>query len=161
MSSTRVLILGVGSTFGADQLGWHAVDGLAQGGMAEQFPPLAIEFRQSDRPGSALLNLLQGYGCAIVIDAMRAAVAPGTIRRFTPAQLSAETGLISSHGFGVAEALALGRVLGQLPEQLIVYGIEIGTDLANHNLPDGALERLRECVVTDLTNWQGRDAACA
>jgi hydrogenase maturation protease len=30
----------------------------------------------------------------------------------------------SSHLFGLAEAIRLARVLGRLPEQLIVYGIE-------------------------------------
>ena len=30
----------------------------------------------------------------------------------------------SSHSFGVAEAIALGRQLGELPRRLVVYGIE-------------------------------------
>ena len=33
-------------------------------------------------------------------------------------------GTVSSHGFGVAEAIALARALGTLPQHCIVYAIE-------------------------------------
>jgi hydrogenase maturation protease len=37
-----------------------------------------------------------------------------------PAQLRGA----STHAFGLAEAVELGRALGRLPERLVVYGIE-------------------------------------
>ena len=41
---------------------------------------------------------------------------PGTVRRLDMLELDDSTGLLSSHGFGMAEALALGRALEDLPD---------------------------------------------
>ena len=63
---------------------------------------------------------------AIVVDAVVSGGAPGVIYRFDahgeglPVELSRSP---SSHGWGVAEALALGKVFQELPPFLIIYGI--------------------------------------
>ncbi|GAB4303773.1 MAG: hydrogenase maturation protease [Thiohalomonadaceae bacterium] len=126
MARCRVLILGVGSPFGADHLGWQAVAALERQAFTAQFPHLDIRFAQSDRPGSRLLNLLGQADAAIIIDAMCAGLPAGSVRRFSLGELSAESGLMSTHGFGVADALALGRALGDLPEKMVIVGIEMG-----------------------------------
>ena len=62
----------------------------------------------------------------IVVDAVVSGGAPGAIYRFDahgeglPVELSRSP---SSHGWGVAEALALGKVFQELPPFLIIYGI--------------------------------------
>jgi hypothetical protein len=40
---------------------------------------------------------------------------------------------LSSHGFGVLDALSLARELGSLPPRLDLYGIEIGGALPGEN----------------------------
>ena len=61
----------------------------------------------------------------IVIDAVSSGAAPGTIQRFAGAIPREAPRLRSStHGFGVADAVELGRSLGRLPRVLRVYGIE-------------------------------------
>ncbi len=63
----------------------------------------------------------------ILVDAVRGGGRPGEIYRFPvhesplPAELFPTA---SSHAWGVAQAVALGRVLKQLPPYLVVYGIE-------------------------------------
>jgi hydrogenase maturation protease len=62
----------------------------------------------------------------IVIDAARSGAAAGTIHRV---QVGTDTlppwaAAGSSHSAGLAEAVALGRALDRLPEQLIVFGVE-------------------------------------
>jgi hydrogenase maturation protease len=126
MSHKSILILGVGSPFGADRLGWQAVAALERQPLAAQFPELDISFDQSDRPGSRLLTLLGQADAAIIIDAMRAGLPAGSVRRFAVDELSAESGLMSTHGFGIADALALGQALGGLPGEMVVVGIEMG-----------------------------------
>jgi hydrogenase maturation protease len=126
MSYKSILILGVGSPFGADRLGWQAVAALERQSLAAQFPDLDIRFEQSDRPGSRLLTLLGQADAAIIIDAMRAGLPAGSVRRFAVDELDAESGLMSTHGFGVADALALGQALGGLPGEMVVVGIEMG-----------------------------------
>ena len=63
----------------------------------------------------------------IVVDAVVSGSPPGAIYRFdahdagVPVRFSRSK---SSHGLGVAEALALGRLFQELPPFLIIYGIE-------------------------------------
>lgn len=40
--------------------------------------------------------------------------------------MAREAFTVSTHTFGVAEAIELGRVLGRLPASLVIYGIEAG-----------------------------------
>ncbi len=126
MAHNSILILGVGSPFGADRLGWQAVAALERQSLAAQFPHLAIRYEQCDRPGSRLLALIGQADAAIIIDAMRSGLPAGSVRRFAGDELSAECGLMSTHGFGVADALALGRALGGLPGEIVIVGIEMG-----------------------------------
>ncbi|MFA5112135.1 MAG: hydrogenase maturation protease, partial [Desulfobaccales bacterium] len=71
-------------------------------------------------------DALTGADGVIVADAVSSGGSPGAIYRFdalggVPVELSRSP---SSHGWGVAEAMALGRVLGELPPFLVIYGIE-------------------------------------
>jgi hydrogenase maturation protease len=74
-----------------------------------------------------LLEAWQGADAVILVDAVRGGGRPGEIYRFPvherplPAELFPAA---SSHAWGVAQAVALGRVLGQLPPYLVVYGLE-------------------------------------
>lgn len=122
----NILILGVGSPFGADRLGWQAVEALQQHDLASRFPGLTLRYEQSDRPGSRLLTLLGEADAALIIDAMRSGAPAGTVRRFAYDDLGTQSALMSSHGFGVAEALTLGGALGALPDEVVVIGIEMG-----------------------------------
>lgn len=75
----------------------------------------------------ALLDVWRGADRAVVVDAVSSGAAPGTVQRFDaaaaplPAHLRSST---STHAFGLAEAIELGRALGRLPPELTVYGIE-------------------------------------
>jgi len=114
----RITILGVGSPYGDDRAGWLVIERLDGAGARPGVTTLAL-----DRPGAALLEHLHDVDRAIVIDALRSGAAPGTIRRLDDADLCAQAPL-STHEFGVAQALALGAHLGRLPPEVIVFGIE-------------------------------------
>jgi hydrogenase maturation protease len=118
------LVLGIGSPFGADRLGWLAVDALASAGLETSWPGLRL--LKLDRPGSRLLAALDGAEQALLIDALDGPGAPGSLRRINPADLAADGAGLSGHRFGVAEALALARALGVLPPRLMLYGIQAG-----------------------------------
>ena len=78
-----------------------------------------------DRPATALLSALAGAELGVVVDAARAEGPPGAVVQVTdPAQLGPGQPL-SSHGLGVAEALALGRTLGELPPRLVLLGVVV------------------------------------
>lgn len=120
---SRLCILGIGSPSGDDQAGWMVIDALRARGVQTGG---GIVIDKLDRPGAALLTLIEQADRAILIDGMQGNGQPGTIRRFDQQDWPAYRGGLSSHGFGVLDALMLGRELGSLPPRVDLYGIEIG-----------------------------------
>jgi hydrogenase maturation protease len=69
-----------------------------------------------------------GLERAIVIDAADLGLKPGGWRRFSQTDLDSGSleakAALEAHGLGLAGALALGRELGTLPRQVVVYGVQ-------------------------------------
>jgi hydrogenase maturation protease len=122
-----MLVIGVGNTYRGDDGAGPAVIAMLR---SEELP--GVRLLECDGDCSALLDAWQGADVVVLIDAVSSGAQPGTIYRFDalaqplPRQVSFQ----STHAFGVAEALALGRTLGQLPASLILYAIE-GKNFAN------------------------------
>lgn len=131
MAEAIVKVIGVGSPFGADQLAWWVVDGLrARPELAELIADGRVELVSCDRPGSALLELLQGSGCIHLIDAMISSAAPGTVRCLRDNFAAHSSPVMSSHGFGLGQALALAEALAELPPDFTLHAVEVEPDLA-------------------------------
>jgi hydrogenase maturation protease len=116
-------LLGIGSPFGADRLAWQAIDYLAGLGLRD------CELFKLDRPGCQLISHFQSAEQVVIIDALRLDDHPGRVTSIDLEQLSQFEYLTSSHGFGVSEALALARQLGELPTRLHILGIYTGDDI--------------------------------
>jgi hydrogenase maturation protease len=75
-----------------------------------------------------LLGVWDGCDLAVVVDATRSGVPPGSIRIVELDDAAAVLPSISStHGLGVAAVLALSRAVGRAPRRVVLVGIE-GTD---------------------------------
>jgi len=107
-----------------------------------------VELREESGEGAALLDAWAGAGLVILIDAMDSGGRAGTVRRAEAkaGPLPAALSRCSTHAFGVAEAVELGRALGRLPERLVVFGIEGGDFTAGVGLSP-AVERAVTRVV--------------
>ena len=94
---------------------------------------------EHDGEGTSLLAQLQFASRAWLIDAAQSGAPPGTIHRIDCANSDAVVprGGVSSHGFGVAEAIALARALGNLPH-CVVYAIE-AADFTHGASPSSAV----------------------
>ncbi|MFK0113424.1 hydrogenase maturation protease [Streptomyces sp. NPDC091217] len=123
---TRVTVVGVGNEFRHDDgVGWAVVARLRE--LAGERPlPSGTVFATSDGDPGRLIALWEGAGLAVVVDAAHAHPgAPGRVHR-----LELDSGRVappsatSSHGLGLGEAVELARVLGLLPEHLVVYAVE-------------------------------------
>lgn len=81
---------------------------------------------------SALLELLDGYDFALIVDAIRTGGEPGNLlvleagaeTEAMPETLSAGTGRGGTHALGLAGCIELARVLHRLPRRLLVVGVE-------------------------------------
>ncbi len=119
--SHKVLIIGVGSEYRHDD----AVGLIVARHLRERNLD-SVEIVEMSGEGTALMEAWKGAERVILIDAVQSGAQPGTIYRFEAHQQPVPTELFrySTHSFGVAEAIELARALGQLPQELIVYGIE-------------------------------------
>ncbi len=121
----RIHIIGVGSPFGDDRLGWAVAEALQRSSAVKAVESGRVVISILDRPGTLLLAHWQDADIVIVIDAVRSGALPGTCFRFDAGEWTVSGLPASSHGFGVAAALALARALGDLPSRLLVRGVEI------------------------------------
>lgn len=124
MSQGWVSVIGVGSPRGDDRLGWVALEALKQSARLAPLIPQRLRLDVRDRPGLLLLSAWQGAQSVILIDAVCSGAEPGSVLRLAGADIGAPGGSVSTHGFGVATAVALARVLQQLPAALVLLGLE-------------------------------------
>ena len=147
-------IIGIGSPFGDDQLGWQIVDALEH---SSSLPASwqSVSFIKADRPGINLLELMRDCDTVIIVDAMKSGAPAGTIRRFNDAEIEQNDIPLSSHGFGVAAALTLARALDQMPKTLVLYGIEAdSTDHPESRKIDSAINDLTRKISAELVMLQ-------
>ena len=156
----KIKVLGIGSPFGDDQVGWKVVENLnaQKNTWPDIFQSIAIEYY--DRPGLRLIELMHDVDIVFLIDAIKSGRKIGTIYRLKNKEIDENKHLLSTHGMGVAEALQLGRVLNQLPETIILYGIEVNEILIQENISNQVMfstfkvaEQIKSDILTlSLTN---------
>jgi hydrogenase maturation protease len=117
-----------------------------------------VSLIEVDGGGTALLDCLGKADGAILIDAAVSGSNPGEIHRFDAASepLPAAKYGLSTHGFGIAEAVELARTLGTLPGRCIVYtaeacSFELGAPLSSELLL--AVEEVVAQVIADADQW--------
>lgn len=123
---SKLRIIGIGSPFGDDQLGWEVVKLLEKCLNLVPFIPSQLQLICCDRPGMYLLELMRGANTVFLIDAVVTGAVYGTLHRFENQEIEAISSPLSSHALGVAYAIKMGRALDELPLKVILYGIEIG-----------------------------------
>lgn len=136
-------VVGLGSPFGDDQVGWRVADALERG------PDRAcVWVLRLDRPGPALLDAIAGRAEAILVDAAATGSSPGTVHRLDTEDILTAPPVASSHGLGLAHALRLGRALGILPPRLTLFLVSIDPHLAEE--PDTRLSPSVQAAVEPL-----------
>jgi hydrogenase maturation protease len=141
ISSTtrRARIIGLGTPFGDDRVGWDVVSLLHQMLPDETCAsttsdPFVVTYEPTEK------ELL------IVIDACHGAGLPGSVHRFEwPDPSLVVDGSMSCHGAQLTAALELAHVLGRLPRQVIVFAIE-----AESSEPETGLSPVVEAAVSEV-----------
>lgn len=156
-----IRIIAVGAPVGDDAAG------LVLGARLQAAPPPTSEVRVRVRPGLGLLDDFDGAAAVLVVDAVRSGAAPGTLVALDllgapPARPRSKA---SSHGIGVADAVALGRALDRLPPRLDFLGIEAGSTVPEQ-APGAAVRLALDAAEAWVRAWvravhsgRGRSAA--
>ena len=140
---TDAVVIGIGNPFRND-------DGIG--------PAVAAQIEEQRLPGvrvvisdgepAGLLEAWAGADIAVVVDAIhRMPASPGRIHRLTASQLESGGTAASSHGFGLPDALRLGRALGRLPGRVVVFAVEAADTSAGTELSKPVATALPEVVA--------------
>ncbi len=116
-----MLVIGVGNRMRCDDgAGPVVLDRLAA------LAPQNLETEEVAGDCARLIDLWEGRGRVIVVDATQSGAEAGTVIEFDAlaSEIPRELFIHTSHAFGVAEALATAGALERLPGSLWVYGIE-------------------------------------
>jgi len=156
-----IRVIGVGNL-------WRGDDGVG---------PAAVAYFEGRRAGgartmtapaeaTALMAAFDGADAAIIIDAAAPVGAPGRITRLDANEgtLPTDEDSPSTHGFGVAAALALAEALKTRPPTLLVYAVE-GADFGQGEglSPPvaAAIPLLVDRVVEEIAAIKNRECAHA
>ena len=142
------LIIGVGNDFRRDDGAGLAV---VRSLKARALP--GVMLIESDGDAASLIDAWANADRVILVDATTSGAQPGTVYRFDAHAQPLPTAMSfhSTHAFGVAEAIGLGRALGQLPRELVVYAIEGKEFEAGMEMSED-VERGIEAVVEYIWN---------
>jgi hydrogenase maturation protease len=142
-----VVVAGFGSSHGDDQAGWQVI-----AAVRKQFdlPARLLEIRE----GTQLLEELDGCERLIVVDGYAGGHELGTITRITwPDPRIRQYHNHSTHGVGLCDALELAERLRLVPQDVEVFGIEIGNcrplDGMSAEVAKSVVE-LTEIIVAEL-----------
>lgn len=147
--STR--IVGIGNADrGDDAVGPRTIE------LLREAAPPGVELCTVRGDMLAMLEAFDGASTVVLVDAMRSGAEPGTVLRLEVTageDLSALGHLVSTHAFGLGQAVELARSLGRLPRCLVVHGVEAET--LEHGAPtsaavERALPGLVESILEEL-----------
>lgn len=121
MQQSKTLIIGIGNAYRCDDsVGLH---------LARKIDAMAmtnVEVAETSGEGATLIEMIKERSEVLIFDAVSSQAEAGTAFRFEAHHEEIPTKFFnySTHAFSLAEAIEMARALNQLPERLIVYGIE-------------------------------------
>ena len=116
--------------------------------VARHLRSLGLNACEHTGDGLNLIQLWEPSSEVVLVDTVLAQGNPGQVRVWDGITAPVETDLFrcSSHSLGVAEAIEMARLLGNLPKQLLIYGIE-GKQFEVGTTPSAAVLQAVEKVV--------------
>ena len=146
-----ILVLGIGSPFGDDQLGWAVAQRLQQRTRLQSYMPDRLQIESYDRPGLHLIESMRHAKTVFLIDAVKSNTTIGTLHCFKKEAIGNLDCTLSTHGLGLAAAIKIAEALNELPENITLYGIEIG-DSQNQLTRSDTLLQATEALSLQIEN---------
>lgn len=120
--AATTLVLGLGNTIMADDgVGPRLIDYLAQQGQL----PDDVALLDGGTLGLDLLPRLEGVQQLIIVDAVEIGQVPGSLIRLSGEEVAmALDTKLSPHQMGLKDLLAVARLLGHLPDEVVLLGVQ-------------------------------------
>lgn len=150
----RVLVLGLGNALmNDDAFGCRVVGELTAG-----FEFAAnVTVLDGGTLGLDLLPYLEGVDKLLIVDALEMDAEPGTVFRLEGEEVPrAFASKLSVHQMGVQDLLAVAELQGNLPGELVVWGVQAGSVEMEMQLTppvQAALDPVLAGVVGELERW--------
>jgi hydrogenase maturation protease len=121
-STSSILVMGIGNVLLTDEgVGIRAVNELARRYVFSD----RVELLDGGTAGIELLRHIAGRDHLIIIDAMKCGQPPGTVVRVEGGDVPAAFRTrISPHQLGLSDLLAAAMLTGELPGNLVLFGVE-------------------------------------
>lgn len=123
MQQPRILVLGIGNLLWADEgFGVRTVEELAR---AYEFPA-NVTVMDGGTQGLALIPVIRDADVLVIFDAVDYGMAPGALLNVEGAEVPKFLGAkkLSLHQTGFQEVLVLAELMGELPESIILIGVQ-------------------------------------
>lgn len=145
------LILGVGNILLGDEgIGIRVVEELEN---RFSFPE-EVTLLDGGTAGIELLRYIEGRDLLILIDAMRAGLAPGTVFKVEGEDVAKRfMTKISPHQIGLSDLLAAGILTDQIPKQIILFGVEpekLETGITISESVEASLKKIIGAILEEL-----------
>jgi len=141
----RVVILGIGNTILSDEgVGVHAAAALAR----DHVLPEGVQVIDGGTAGMELLEPLAGADLLVVLDAVKARRAPGSLVCLTGAEVPVFfRSKLSPHQVSICDVLASLEFAGHAPRDLVLVGIEPQSLELGLELSPGVAARVPDMVA--------------
>ncbi len=117
---TRAVVIGVGNRWRQDDAAGPLVLDALRGRLDTD-----VSLVESDGEPTRLIDAFTEGDDVVLVDAVKTGAAAGTVHRFTSDELPDGMGIgQSSHLVGLIGTIELGKLLGKLPNGLVLIGIE-------------------------------------
>lgn len=156
MNNNQICVVGIGNKdCGDDGIGAAVIQRLETMELNGTIPILA-----SGEP-VGLIGILADHEVAILVDAIDVINGEGKIHRYDASTEALPSELFSNystHSMGIYDAIEMSRVLDEIPEKLIVFGMEGKNFQPGDTMSPKVTENLDELVnrirseITDLTS---------
>jgi hydrogenase maturation protease len=153
-----ILVLGLGNILLGDEgVGVRVVERLR-----ERFEfPGRVRVMDGGTLGLDLLPYLEEAARLIVVDAVQARQAPGTLVRMEGDQIPVflDAAKVSPHQEGLSDLLAVATLKGYLPDEMLLLGVQIedlGVGLELSPAVAAQIDRVVDQVVDELARWDIR-----
>lgn len=146
-----VRVIGVGSPFGNDDIGWRVIDRLKLW-LGNKHLLDSVDLIACDRPGVGLIHMLKDAEFVVLVDAILDTEKPGEIIILDSSQIIDGHKRISSHDMDIASAITLAATIQSLPPHLQIIGLGIDPYQPT-SISETTISSLSDVIVTVLGDY--------